>query len=90
MCFFFYGRLTVFDVGSEDFLTLHKVLFDIYWPITFFHKGSYNSTTGPKLEKMAEVITGLISMFNNGTPWAPYYSHTTPIRIPKDMDMVWE
>ena len=25
---------------------------------------------------------------NNGTPWAPYYSHTTPIRIPKDMGMV--
>ena len=20
----------------------------------------------------------------------PYYSHTTPIRIPKDMGMVWE
>ena len=27
---------------------------------------------------------------NNGTPWAPYYSHTTPIRIPKDMGIVWE
>ena len=26
----------------------------------------------------------------HGTPWAPYYSHTTPIRIPKDMGMVWE
>ena len=26
---------------------------------------------------------------NDGTPWAPYYSHTTPIRIPKDMGMVW-
>ena len=29
---------------------------------------------------------------NNGTPlWeASHYSHTTPIRIPKDMGMVWE
>ena len=26
----------------------------------------------------------------HGTPWASYYSHTTPIRIPKDMGMVWE
>ena len=26
---------------------------------------------------------------NIGTPF-PYYSHTTPIRIPKDMGMVWE
>ena len=30
----------------------------------------------------------------HGTPWAPYYSHIfpnpTPIRIPKDMGMVWE
>ena len=26
---------------------------------------------------------------NKGTPY-PYYSHTTPIRIPKDMGMVWE
>ena len=26
----------------------------------------------------------------HGTPWAPYDSHTTPIRIPKDMGMVWE
>ena len=30
---------------------------------------------------------------NNGTPENgkrdPYYSHTTPIRIPKDMGMVW-
>ena len=26
---------------------------------------------------------------NYGTPY-PYYSHTTPIRIPKDMGMVWE
>ena len=28
---------------------------------------------------------------NNGTPYGkrdPYYSHTTPIRIPKDMGMV--
>ena len=25
---------------------------------------------------------------NNGTPY-PYYSHTTPIRIPKDMGIVW-
>ena len=25
----------------------------------------------------------------NGIPY-PYYSHTTPIRIPKDMGMVWE
>ena len=25
-----------------------------------------------------------------GTPWAPYYSRTTPIRILKDMGMVWE
>ena len=23
-------------------------------------------------------------------PWSIYYSHTTPIRIPKDMGMVWE
>ena len=22
--------------------------------------------------------------------WAPYYSHTTPIRIPQDMGIVWE
>ena len=26
----------------------------------------------------------------NGTPWAPYYSHTTPIRIPEDMGIVWD
>ena len=26
---------------------------------------------------------------NNGTPY-PYYSHTTPIRIPKGMGMLWE
>ncbi len=26
----------------------------------------------------------------NGTPWAPYYSHTTPIRIPKNMGIVLE
>ena len=26
---------------------------------------------------------------NNGTRY-PYYSHATPIRIPKDMGMVWE
>ena len=26
---------------------------------------------------------------NSGTPYL-YYSHTTPIRIPKDMGMVWE
>ncbi len=31
---------------------------------------------------------------NNGTPENgkrdPYYSHTTPIKIPKDMGIVWE
>ena len=27
---------------------------------------------------------------NNGTPWTPYYSHTTPIRILKDIGIVWE
>ena len=26
----------------------------------------------------------------HGTPWAPYYSHTIPIRIPKDMVMISE
>ena len=24
-----------------------------------------------------------------GTPWAPSYSHTTPIRIPKDMGSLY-
>ena len=38
----------------------------------------------------SRVIPGTL---NNGTPFMvsfPYYSHTTPIRIPKDMGMVWE
>ena len=31
---------------------------------------------------------GFSGSSNNGTPY-PYYFHTTPIRIPKDMGMVW-
>ena len=28
------------------------------------------------------LLVGFSGTPNNGTPWAPYYSHTTPIRIP--------
>ncbi len=34
------------------------------------------------------ISVGLSGTPNNGTPYQ-YYSHTTPIRIPKDMGMVW-
>ena len=36
-----------------------------------------------------ETVSGFSGTPNNGTP-DPFYSHTTPIRIPKDMGMVWE
>ena len=35
-------------------------------------------------------LVGFSGTPNNGTPWAPYYSHTTPAKIPKDMGIVWE
>ena len=38
---------------------------------------------------LQNVSVGFLGAPNNGTP-CPYYSHTTPIRIPKDMGMVWE
>ena len=37
----------------------------------------------------SNISVGFSGTPNNGTPY-PYYSHTTPIRIPKDMGMVWE
>ena len=36
------------------------------------------------------ISVGFSGTPNNGTPWAPSYSHTTPIKIPKDMGIVWE
>ena len=43
------------------------------------------------IKKSSEFMSlGFSGTPNNGTPWAPYYSHTTPIRIPKDMGIVWE
>ncbi len=35
------------------------------------------------------ISVGFSGIPNNGTPY-PYYSHTTPTRIPKDMGIVWE
>ena len=43
----------------------------------------------PNITRITSLSVGFSGTPKNGTPY-PYYSHTTPIRIPKDMGMVWE
>ena len=55
------------------------------------------SKTNPGIRR-SEISLGFESIYSvgssgtstNRTPWAPYYSHTIPVRIPKNMGMVWE
>ena len=44
----------------------------------------------PLVFQIYQILMGFSGTPNNGTPFMVSRTHTIPIRIPKDMGMVWE
>ena len=93
----FQDFLLVCDIAFFVF----KELLHIFDPTDWENETGWKTAPSIWTHQLADIIILLIylSMGFSGTPKDmgppygkrdPYYSHTTPTRIPKDMGMVWE